>query len=156
VAINKSLTRKERESLTWPHPILSNIELICNIFFASEYLLKFLSSPSKKMFVLDWYNNLELLAILPLLFPAENQFNKNNWGVKVHNIIEVFYILRVFRIFVLVPKYSGLRVLLITVKKSLGELSLYLLVMLMTVTVFASFVYYAEQIMEADDNKFER
>ncbi len=108
------------------------------------------------MFVLDWYNNLELLAILPLLFPAENQFNKNNWGVKVHNIIEVFYILRVFRIFVLVPKYSGLRVLLITVKKSLGELSLYLLVMLMTVTVFASFVYYAEQIMEADDNKFER
>ena len=98
---------------------------------------------------------MELLAILPLLTPSENESNKNTWGVKIHNVIEVFYILRIFRIFVLVPKYSGLRVLLITVKNSLGELMLYLLMLLMTVTFFASFVYYAEQIMESDDNKFD-
>lgn len=155
VALNKSLTRKERESLTVPHPILTNIELICNIFFASEYLLKLISSPSKSKYIRDWYNNLEFLAIMPIFFPAENPYNKNTWGVRIHNFIEVFYILRMFRIFVLVPKYSGLRVLLLAVKKSIGELMLYLLMMLMTVTVFASFVYYAEQIMEADDNKFD-
>ena len=59
------------------------------------------------------------------------------------------------RIFTLVPKYSGLRVLLLTLKNSIGELILYVVMLLMAIMIFASFIFYAEQIFETEDNKFD-
>ena len=85
---------------------------------------------------------------MPLFWPAETLTNKHSWGTRVHNYIEVFYILRILRIFTLVPKYSGLRVLLLTLKNSIGELVLYMMMLLMTIMIFASFIFYAEQIFE--------
>jgi potassium voltage-gated channel Shaw-related subfamily C protein 1 len=150
-----SLSRKDREYLTAPHPLLTKIELVCNIFFGVEFLLRFLSSPDKRKFIKNFYNFYEFLAIMPVFWPAETLDNKNTLGAKVHNYIEVFYILRILRIFTLAPKYSGLRVLLLTIKSSIGELVLYMLMLLMTIMIFASFIFYAEQIFEIDDNKFE-
>ena len=86
----------------------------------------------------------EFLAILPILLPAETHENKRAWTAKLHGYIEVFYILRILRIFTLVPKYSGLRVLLLTIKTSLGELILYVLMLLMAIMIFASFVFYGK------------
>lgn len=87
---------------------------------------------------------------MPLFWPAETLENKtkNPWGTRIHNYIEVFYILRILRIFTLVPKYSGLRVLLLTLKNSIGELILYMMMLFMTIMIFASFIFYAEQIFE--------
>jgi hypothetical protein len=160
VARNKTLTRRERDTLTAPHDILTYVELSCNLFFASQYVLRFLSSPNKFTFLKNPYDFLEFLAILPLFWPAEraSQLNNNkerSWGVKVHNYIEIFYILRILRIFTLVPKYSGLRVLLLTLRKSIGELVLYMMMLFMTIMMFATLIYYAEQIYEPDDNKFD-
>jgi potassium voltage-gated channel Shaker-related subfamily A protein 1 len=98
---------------------------------------------------------MDFLALTPLLFPPEVYGSKKTWGVKVHNFIEVLYILRVLRIFSLAPKYSGLRVLLLTLRKSIRELTLYLILLLMTILLFASFIFYAEQIFEPDHNEFD-
>ncbi len=155
IATNKSLTRKERESKTVPHAILNNVELACNLFFSFEFVLRFLSSPNKLKFLKSPYNIFEFLAILPIILPAENHENKFTWQANLHGKIEVFYILRILRIFTLMPKYSGLRVLLLTFKNSLGELILYFLMLLMAIMIFASFIFYAEQIFELDDNKFD-
>jgi hypothetical protein len=155
ISTNKTLSRKRRDQLTAPHPILRHIELICNLFFATEMLMRFLSAPSKKKFLKSPYNILELLAILPLFWPTETLENKNSFGVIVHNYIEVFYILRILRIFTLVPKYSGLRILLLALRNSIGEFVLYLIMLLMTTMIYASFVYYAEQLYEDDGNKFD-
>jgi hypothetical protein len=155
IATNKSISRRERESITAPHPILTNTELVCNIFFAIEFVLRFLSAPNKSRFLRNPYHFLEFLAISPIFWPVEMLGQPKTWGVKVHNFIEVFYILRVLRIFTLVPKYSGLRVLLLTLKNSIGELILYIVMLLMTILLFASFIYYAEQIFEEEDNKFD-
>lgn len=144
VAINKSLTRKERENRTVSHPALHIIEFSCNLFFSCEFVLRFLSSPNKIKFLRNLYNIFEFLAILPILLPAETHTNKNLWTAKLHSYIEVFYILRILRIFTLVPKYSGLRVLLLTLKNSLGELILYMLMLIMTIMIFASFVFYGK------------
>ena len=159
IATNKSLKRYERDALTVPHSILINIEFICNIFFTIEYVLRFLSSPDKLKFLKNPYNILEFLAIFPFFWPVE-KLNADGvkivtFGVKVHNFTEVFYVLRILKIFTIVPKHSGLRVLLLTLKNSIGELGLYLVMLIMTIMIFASFVYYAEQIFEEDDNKFE-
>lgn len=155
ISKNKSLTRREREDLTSPHPVMTTIEFICNVFFAMEFGLKFLSSPNKVKFIKNLYNFLEFLAILPVFFPAETSFNKKSWAVKIHNYIEVFYILRILRIFTLVPEYSGLKVLLITLRNSFRELVLYMVMLFMTMMIFASFAFYAEQILEDDDNKID-
>jgi potassium voltage-gated channel Shaw-related subfamily C protein 1 len=155
ISTNKSLTRRERDALTAPHPVLTQLELICNLFFTVDFCLRFLTTPDKRAFVTNPYHFLEFLAISPIFFPSETLNNKQSFGVKIHNYIEVFYILRVLRIFLLVPKSSGLRVLLLTLKKSIGELILYVLMLLMTIMLFASFIFYAEQIYETDDNKFD-
>ena len=159
IATNKSLKRFEREAKTVPHEILTYIEFICNIFFTIEYVLRFLSSPDKLKFIKNPYNILEFLAIFPFFWPVE-KLNADGvkivtLGTKVHNYTEVFYVLRILKIFTIVPKHSGLRVLLLTLKNSIGELGLYLVMLIMTIMIFASFVYYAEQIFEEDDNKFE-
>lgn len=155
ISSNSSMSRRMRDSLTVPNPMLVKIELFCNIFFTIEFLLRFFSSPDKLKFVFNLYNVLEFLAISPLFWPAETTSNKNSLSVKIHNYIEVFYILRILRIFTLVPKYSGLRVLLLTLKNSIGELVLYFLMLVMALMLFASFIFYAEQIFETEDNKFD-
>jgi len=92
---------------------------------------------------------------LPLILPAETHKNKFTWTAQIHSKIEVFYILRILRIFTLMPKYSGLRVLVLTFQNSLGELTLYFLMLILAILLFASFIFYAEQLFESDDNKFD-
>jgi potassium voltage-gated channel Shaw-related subfamily C protein 1 len=150
IASNKSMSRSERSLSTEPHPSLIYIELICNYFFAIEFLVRFISAPKKFKFVRNLYHLLEFLAISPIFFPSKFRQKK-----EVHDYIEVFYVLRILRVFTLVPKYSGLRVLLLTLKNSIGELILYLMLLLMSTMLFASFIYYAEQISEDENNKFD-
>ena len=155
-AINKSLSRRQRDEQTRPHDTLLMMELVCNVFFAIEFTFKFLSSPNKVKFLRTPYNILEFLAIFPLFWPAHYDTSKpRSIGVVIHNYVEVFYILRILRVFTLVPKYSGLRVLLLTLKNSIGELLLYMMMLLMAVMIFASFAFYAEQVFEVEDNKFD-
>ena len=80
---------------------------------------------------------------------------ERNWANTLHNYLEVLYILRILRIFVLVPKYSGLRVLLLTLKVGIADFVLYLMLLILAVLIFATFVFYGEQIYERDNNPFE-
>lgn len=90
ISMNKTLSRKYRDDYTIPLPILIKIELGCNIFFAIEFTLKFLSSPNKRKFVRTPYTFLEFLAILPLFWPAATDLSKRqSWGVIIHSYIEV-------------------------------------------------------------------
>ena len=155
ISTNASLTRAQRKDLTEAHFILRSIEIFCNSFFTAELLLKFLSSPNKIRFLKEPYNWVEFLAILPIFFPIEQPGMPRNWATNLHNYLEVCYILRILRIFVLVPKYSGLRVLLLTLQNSLGELFLFMVLLLIALMVFATFEFYAEQVYEEDKNPFE-
>jgi potassium voltage-gated channel Shaw-related subfamily C protein 1 len=155
VAYNKSLSRRERDLQTKPRPILIQIEFVCNVFFATEILLRFLFSPSKLKFIRNLYHFLEFLAILPLFWPSNNYNIDHMWGVDIHNYIQFLYILRVLRIFTIVPKYSALRVLLLTLKHSIRELILYVVMLLMTIMFYGTLIFYAEQIYENEKNRFD-
>ena len=63
--------------------------------------------------------------------------------------------MRVLRIFSLVPKYSAIRVLLLTLKHSIRELVLYIVMLSMTIMLFGACIYYAEQIYETAENKID-
>ena len=122
IAIDTNYTRSERAELTVPHVALRYIEIFCNIFFSLQLLLRFLAAPNKLNFIRKPHNIFEFLSILPIFFPTEKIGVQKTWPEKIHNYLQIFYILRILRIFVLVPKYSGLRVLLLTLKASIGEL----------------------------------
>ena len=155
ISTNKSLTRKERELLTVPHICLIYIEFICNLFFAIEFIIKFISCPKKLRFMRNPYYIFEFLAILPIFIPAETMENKIAWHSALYGYIKVFYILRILRIFNLAPKFSGLKVLILAVRTSVGELLLYFVLLFLAIMIFASFIFYAEQIFEVDENKFD-
>jgi hypothetical protein len=93
--------------------------------------------------------------MLPLLWPVNNFSINKMWGINIHNYIQVFYILRVLRIFTLVPKYSALRVLLLTLKHSIRELILYVVMLLMAIMFYGTLIYYAEQVYETKSNHFD-
>ena len=135
--MNSTLTRKQRQNQTVPFKWLTQLELYCNAFFIIEFILRFISSPNKRKFLRNPYNYLELLACTPIFVPSITLENKHTVMTHVHHYIEVFYILRILRIFVLVPKYSGLKILLLTIKNSLGELLIYFLMLVMTILIFA-------------------
>jgi potassium voltage-gated channel Shaw-related subfamily C member 1 len=156
IASNLTLSRKMRADLTTSHPLLLLAEHICNIFFLIEFLIKFIVSPSKRNFLTDVNNWIEFLAISPIFFPDGSVYKSvPAWSIKIHKYIQVFYVLRIFRLFSLVPNYSGLRILLVTLRNSVSEFVMYLLLLLMTTLIFASFAFYAEQINEVEGNKFE-
>jgi hypothetical protein len=75
--------------------------------------------------------------------------------MQLNNIIGIFYILRITRIIRLVPKYSVLKVIWLAMSDSIGDLVLFMVVLSMTIMMFACFIFYAEQINEIDDNKFD-
>lgn len=137
IAMNTTLTRKDRQTQTIPFPWLTQIEFYCNAFFIIEFLSRFISSPKKLKFLRNPYNYLEFLACTPIFVPPITLENKHTLMTHIYHYIEVFYILRILRIFVLVPKYSGLKILLLTIKNSLGELLIYFLMLVMTILIFA-------------------
>ncbi len=155
ISINTTLSRAEREAQTQVHFILRSTEIFCNAFFTAELVLKFLSSPDKVQFLREPYTTIEFLSIFPIFFPPERLGVEKNWANILHNYLEVFYILRILRIFALVPKYSGLRVLLITLKVGVADFVLYFMLLILAVLIFGTFVFYGEQIYERDNNPFE-
>ena len=147
----ENLSRQKREEVTQVHYVLRSIEIFCNAFFTAELILKFLSAPDKLHFLREPYTIIEFLSIFPIFFPSSGK----NLASTLHNYLEVCYILRILRIFVLAPKFSGLRVLLLTLKVGVGDLMLYLMLLLLALLIFATFEFYAEQVFESEKNQFE-
>jgi hypothetical protein len=105
VSANKTLTRQERFSKTVPHPILRLIEFACNIFFTMKILVRFTTASIKLKFFHNFYNILDCLSIIPLFLPNELVLSEDSLWVILHNYAEIMYILRIFKIFTIVPKY---------------------------------------------------
>lgn len=137
IAMNQSLNRYQRHIKTLPVPWIMRLNLYCNIFFILEFLLRFLSCPSKKRFLQNPHIYIEFFACMPFFVPSVTLENNLTIMGRVYHYIQIFYILRIFRIFVMVPKHNGLKVLLFTLKNSLNELMIYFLMLIMAILIFA-------------------
>lgn len=98
-----------------------------------------ITAPDKKAFFMSLMAWLDFLAILPYFVLLCTEESNNTI-----EILRVLRLARVLRVFKLVRRSKKLLLIAHVMKKSTSELSLLVMVWLMAVVVFGSFLYYAE------------
>jgi hypothetical protein len=113
------------------------IETICIIWFAIELVLRFISSPVKRVFVKELGNIIDFMSLIPYLLQVLDISDK-------FAILRMIRLVRVFRIFKLARHFKGLQILAQTFKASAKELALLGLFLMVGVILFSSCVYFFE------------
>ncbi|KAG7268898.1 hypothetical protein CRUP_021793 [Coryphaenoides rupestris] len=131
------------------------VETLCIVWFSFEFLMRFLSCPSKPAFFKNIMNLIDVVAILPYFITlgmdlAEHQGSSQQAASLA--ILRVIRLVRVFRIFKLSRHSKGLQILGQTLHASMRELGLLIFFLLIGVILFSSSVYFAEA--EGPDTEF--
>ncbi|KAJ3596504.1 hypothetical protein NHX12_002911 [Muraenolepis orangiensis] len=123
------------------------VETLCIVWFSFEFMMRFLSCPSKPVFFKNIMNLIDVVAILPYFITlgldlAEHQGSSQQAASLA--ILRVIRLVRVFRIFKLSRHSKGLQILGQTLHASMRELGLLIFFLLIGVILFSSSVYFAE------------
>jgi len=121
------------------------IETMCVLWFSVEFVMRFVSSPSKRQFSRNLMNIFDVLAIFPYFVILAIQTTEGNCeAAKKSGSFVVIRVLRVFRIFKLSKHSQGLRILGMTIKTSMRELGMFFFFLIVAMVIFSSAAYYAE------------
>ena len=121
------------------------IETVCTAWFTVEVAVRFVASPSKLAFWKGFTNLVDFTAILPYYVTLFNVLSTMNCeGAKSSACLAFLRVIRLVRIFKLTKHSVGLQVLILTIRASIEELGLFLVVLLVCVLVYSSAIYYAE------------
>jgi potassium voltage-gated channel Shab-related subfamily B protein 1 len=124
--------------------IFEIIEGICIAWFTIEYILRCWSSPNRKKFFKGLLNFIDLIAIIPYIvsiFLSSQAYYFNN----VRRTLQVFRVVRIFRILKLARHSVGLKSLGMTLKQSYKELTMLMMFLGIGVLLFSSLAYFAEK-----------
>ena len=119
--------------------------------FTIEYLVRLVSSPCKKHFLLSILNTIDLLAIAPYFFILA--MNNSTVVTTPLSVLCVVRLVRVFRILKLSRHSMSLKILGNTLLNSIRELFMLFFFLLLGVLLFSSALYYAEH--DSADPSFE-
>ena len=120
--------------------ILNIVEVTCIAWFTFEFLIRMLTAPILSKFLRDFLNIIDLLCILPFyfgLFLSEYAF-----FMKIKYILQMLRVLRLLKL----SRYSdGIKAFAYALKISSKALFYLLVLLLINVFLFSSFVYFVEQ-----------
>lgn len=139
---------------TTPHQAFFYIELICNIWFTFELLVRFTFCPNKGQFFKAPINVIDLVATTS--FYIDWIMKEAARYIENQDMIEFFSIIRIMRLFKLTQHSSGLKILIHTFRASAKELMLLVFFLILGIVIFAALVYYAERIQYNPENDFKR
>ncbi|XP_067664287.1 potassium voltage-gated channel subfamily A member 10-like [Haliotis asinina] len=127
------------------------LDLICLVFFTVELLTKFAICPEKKRFFTFGLNNMDTtLALVMWAAVILDHIPAVEHVHTAHTVLRAMFCLNVLRIFHLGKSSNVMKLLLFTMKASLGALGLLLVTLTMAVVIYATLAYFAEVATKAD------
>ncbi|XP_013387567.1 potassium voltage-gated channel protein Shaw [Lingula anatina] len=150
--VNSTSLGRANKDYALLHPAMVLIDVICASFFTLDIFIRFIFSPSKARFFTYPLSIIDVLAIAP--FYAELVINIVNpedmFGETVFGFINILKIARVFRIFRLAKSYTGMKVILYSLKEGLAELTLTLIILVITMLICSTLMFYADNVNNED------
>ncbi|KAJ1350688.1 hypothetical protein KIN20_006549, partial [Parelaphostrongylus tenuis] len=140
------------KTTTSSHPSFFYVELVCNMWFSGEFLLRMLFSPRIGSFLKNPVNIIDFIATVS--FYIDWALDSVLSGAN-RDSVEFFSIIRILRLFKLTQHSVGLKILIQTFKASAQELFLLVFFVLLGIVIFAALVYYAERVEDNPDNQFD-
>jgi len=141
------------KSQTFPHEAFTYIELVCNIWFTFEFIIRFSVTPTIPAFLKSPLNWIDFVATLS--FYSDMLLQHFFKDMENADILEFFSIIRILRLFKLTRHSPGLKILIHTFKASSKELTLLVFFLILGMVIFASLVYYAERLHANPNNDFK-
>ncbi|XP_055013373.1 potassium voltage-gated channel subfamily G member 2 [Boleophthalmus pectinirostris] len=129
------------------------LETVCVGWFSLEFVLRFIQTQSKCMFLRTPLNVIDVVAILPyyitlivdtLSVGGKKSGSGNNYLEKVGLVLRVLRALRIFYVMRLARHSLGLQTLGLTVRRCTREFGLLLLFLCVAMALFAPLVFLAE------------
>lgn len=133
------------------------IECLCAFWFTSEVVLRFISTPSLKLYFTTWMNIFDIGAIMPfyiiigVVYVSGSCDDTKRSGTSIV-FLRVLRLFRAFRIFKLTKHSKGMQILGLTIRKSLQELYLFGLFLAIAVIFFSAAIYYADMFDTGSQN----
>ncbi|XP_062548388.1 potassium voltage-gated channel protein Shaw-like [Armigeres subalbatus] len=138
-----------QETYGQPHEAFFYVELVCNVWFIIELMVRLVVAPNIFEFIKSPVNIIDLAATLSFYTDVCQRMGEQT------GLLEAFSIVRILRLFKLTRHSPGLRILIHTFKASARELTLLVFFLVLGIVVFASLVYYAEKLQDNPDNQFK-
>ncbi|XP_058817998.1 potassium voltage-gated channel protein Shaw-like [Topomyia yanbarensis] len=138
-----------QETYGQPHEAFFYVELVCNVWFIIELMVRLVVTPNIFQFIKSPVNIIDLAATLSFYTDVCQRMGEHT------GLLEAFSIVRILRLFKLTRHSPGLRILIHTFKASARELTLLVFFLVLGIVVFASLVYYAEKLQDNPDNQFK-
>lgn len=145
--INETTQTPPERWVSIKHPILHTLDIVCLVFFTLEYIVRLVFAPKRLKFATSVMGVIDLAAILPdfielIVYAVRPDMITDSSAVE---IIGLFQILRVLRIFRLIKHVPGLWILVYTLKASVGELILLTCFMIVGILLYSSLIYFVEE-----------
>ena len=118
-----------------------SFEVSCVIWFLIEYVVRFITSPSKWKFIVSFLNIIDLLAIAPYFIVVAINTTNNATPLSVLRVVRL---VRLFRIFKLSRHSMSLQILGNTLKASMRELMMLIFFLCLGVLAFSTTIWWAE------------
>lgn len=142
---------KDKTHMEW-------VEIITIVFFTFEYLIRLVTTPHIKMFLISGLNFVDMVAVLPyfiqIVFEALSDADNLNAQKdlktmarvsKVSHVLKVVKLLRIFRILKLARHSTGMRAFGFTLRQCYQQACCILLFITMGIFTFSALIHSAER-----------
>ncbi|XP_073961816.1 potassium voltage-gated channel protein Shaw-like isoform X1 [Choristoneura fumiferana] len=138
-------TRPAWQNNGQPHVAFFYIELVCNVWFTIELLVRSVVAPNIIEFIKSPVNLIDFIATLSFYMDVVVELTVKRRNLGRPNILEFISIIKILRLFKLTRHSPGLKILVHTFKASAKELTLLVFFLVLGIVIFASLVFYAEK-----------